>query len=110
MSEVDILNITESDLYPTERFGPKLVGTMLYKLGETSAFKTAYITTNERLIMNADMNGELYTRVFSYQDIEEATFEKDGVIITFKNGMKIPMVEIIDGNTEAFLEFVKERL
>ncbi len=110
MSEVDILNITESDLYPTERFGPKLVGTMLYKLGETSAFRTAYISTNERLIMNADMNGELYTRVFSYADIEAVTFERDGVIITFKNGMKFPMVEIVDGNTDEFLEFVKGQL
>ena len=110
MSEVNILNITESDLYPTERFGPKLVGTMLYKLGGTSPFRTAYISRNERLIMNADMNGELYTRVFSYQDIDAATFEKDGVIITFKNGMKIPMVEITDGDTDAFIEFINERL
>lgn len=110
MSEVNILNITESDLYPTEHFGPQLVGTMLYKLGEVSAFKTAYISTNERLIMNADMNGELYTRVFSYADIEATTLENDGVIINFKNGMKIPMVEIVDGDKEAFIAFINERL
>lgn len=110
MSEVDILNITESDLYPTERFGPKLVGTMLYKLGETSAFKTAYISTNERLIMNADMNGELYTRVFSYTDIEAATSEQEGVVLSFKNGMKIPMVEIVDGEPDTFIAFINEQL
>lgn len=110
MSEVNILNITESDLYPTEHFGPRITGTMLYKLGDETAFRTAYISTNERLIMNADMNGELYTRVFSYADIEAVTYEKESVIIAFKNGMKFPMVEIVDGEPDVFIDFIKERL
>ena len=28
---VDLINLTEADLYPTEKFGPSLEGTLLYK-------------------------------------------------------------------------------
>ena len=43
---LDLINLTESDLYPTEKFGPSIVGTLLYKVIDQNYFPGAYMTTN----------------------------------------------------------------
>lgn len=109
---MNLMNVEEHDLYPTERFGPKLLGTMLYKMGEVDMFETAYVTTNERIIMNANMHNELYQRVFSYQDVKEASYEadKESVILVFTNGMKIPMIDIKEGDATAFVNYINNQI
>ncbi len=98
--------IDEHELYPTEKIGPSVLGTIIYKVGEQSQFKGAYITTNERVIMSVDMNGEPYKRVFSYQDIKAVTIEdKDVLFIEFPQG-KVAMIDIEEGDKEAFKDYV----
>lgn len=107
---MELLNLTEADLYPTEKFGPAVEGTLLYKVRDQSHFPGAYMTTNERLFMNVDMNGEAYTRVFAYQDIVRAYVEDNVLIIEFPEGMgKIAMVEHVSGNLEEFAEYVNDK-
>lgn len=107
---MSLINLTEADLYPTEKFGPSLEGTLLYKVRDQSYFPGAYMTTNERLFMNVDMNGEAYTRVFSYADIVNATIEEKALFIEFPEGMgKIAMVDIVSGDIEEFAKYVNEK-
>lgn len=108
---MELLNLTEADLYPTEKFGPSLTGTLLYKVRDQNYFQGAYMTTNERMIMNVDMNGEAYTRVFAYTDIIKASVENDALIIEFPDGMgKIAMVDITSGDANEFAQFVNDQL
>lgn len=107
---MDLINLTEADLYPTEKFGPSLEGTLLYKVRDQAHFPGAYMTTNERLFMNVDMNGEAYTRVFAYTDIVRAFAEDNVLFIEFPEGMgKIAMVDVTDGNIEEFAAYVNEK-
>lgn len=108
---MNLLNIDQSELYPTEKFGPAIQGTLLYKVGDQSEFDGAYITTNERMIMNVDMNGEEYKRVFSYQDIVGVYVEKEALFLEFPQGMgKIAMVNFAEGDLDAFVEYVSEKI
>jgi hypothetical protein len=108
---MELLNIDELELYPTEKVGPAIQGTLLYKVGEQAEFTGAYITTNERLIMNVDMNGEEYKRVFSYQDIVGVYVEKEAIFLEFPEGMgKIAMVNVTDGDQEQFVKYVSEKI
>lgn len=106
-----LTEINEDELYPTEKFGPHVEGTLIYKVGEQTQFKGAYITTNERMIMNVDMGGESYRRVFSYNDIVRATSENDTLFIEFPEGMgKIAMVDVVEGDIHTFVEYVNEKV
>lgn len=108
---MDLTIIDEYELYPTEKLGPALQGTLLYKVGEQTEFEGAYITTSERLIMNVDMNGESYKRVFSYQDIVRVFVEKDALFLEFPQGMgRMAMVNITKGDKNEFVSFVDEKL
>lgn len=108
---MDLINLTESDLYPTEKFGPSIVGTLLYKVRDQNYFPGAYMTTNERMFMNVDMNGEAYTRVFSYQDIVKAYLEDNNLIIEFPEGMgQIAMVDITSGDGEEFVNYLNDKI
>ncbi len=108
---MDLTTIEENELYPTEKIGPALQGTLLYKVGEQTQFEGAYITTSERLIMSVDMNGEPYKRVFSYQDIIKVFVEKEALFLEFPEGMgRIAMVDITKGDRETFKSFVNEKL
>lgn len=108
---LDLTVIDEYELYPTEKTGPAVQGTLLYKVGNQTEFEGAYITTTERMIMNVDMNGESYKRVFSYQDIVRAYIEKEALFLEFPEGMgKIAMVNVTKGNGEEFIEFVSSKL
>ncbi|WP_020006925.1 hypothetical protein [Salinicoccus albus] len=108
---MSLIDIDENELYPTEKLGPAVEGTILYKVGEQTHFKGAYITTNERMIMNVDMNGEPYKRVFSYQDIVQAIIDKDAMFIEFPEGMgKVAMIEITDGDAQEFVDYVNQKV
>lgn len=108
---MDLTTIDEYELYPTEKIGPALQGTLLYKVGEQTEFEGAYITTSERLIMSVDMNGEPYKRVFSYQDIVSVFVERDALFLEFPQGMgKMAMVNITKGDRDEFVQFVDEKL
>lgn len=108
---MNLLNIEQSELYPTEKLGPAIQGTLLYKVGDQAEFDGAYITTNERMIMNVDMNGEEYKRVFSYQDIVGVYVEKEALFLEFPQGMgKIAMVNFTEGDLESFVEYVSEKI
>lgn len=108
---MDLTVIDEYELYPTEKTGPAVQGTLLYKVGDQTEFEGAYITTTERMIMNVDMNGESYKRVFSYQDIVKAYIEKDALFLEFPEGMgKIAMVNVTRGDGGEFIEFVSSKL
>ena len=101
---MSLINLTEADLYPTEKFGPSLEGTLLYKVRDQAHFPGAYMTTNERLFMNVDMNGEAYT------DIVRAFVEDDVLFIEFPEGMgKIAMVDIVSGNADEFAAYVNDK-
>ena len=105
LNEIDV-----NELYPTEKLGPSVLGTIIYKVGEQSQFKCAYITTNERVIMSVDMNGEPYRRVFSYQDIKAVTIEDKGVLFIEFPERKVAMIDIEEGDVEAFKDYVNERV
>ena len=107
---MSLINLTEADLYPTEKFGPSVEGTVLYKVRDQAHFPGAYMTTNERMFMNVDMNGEAYTRVFAYPDIVQSYAEDNVLFIEFPEGMgKIAMVDITSGDAESFAQFVNEK-
>lgn len=108
---MDLTAIDQNELYPTEKLGPALQGTLLYKVGEQTEFEGAYVTTSERLIMSVDMNGEPYKRVFSYQDVVRVFVEKDALFLEFPEGMgKMAMVNITKGDKDEFVEYVNEKL
>lgn len=54
--------VNPEDLFPTEKVGPAVLGIIEYEVQGQSEYEGAYIATNERLIMNVDMNGQFYYR------------------------------------------------
>ena len=59
-------NVNPDDLFPTEKKGPSVLGIIEYNVQGQSEFEGAFIATNERLIMNVDMNGQFYYRNIRY--------------------------------------------
>lgn len=107
---MSLIDIDESELYPTEKIGPAVEGTIIYKVREQTHFKGAYITTNERMIMSVDMNGEPYRRVFSYQDIVQAFVEDGTLYIEFPEGMgKVAMIDVVEGDLQEFADYVNDK-
>ncbi|HCT9707047.1 TPA: hypothetical protein O0363_002796, partial [Staphylococcus aureus] len=53
-------NVNPNDLFPTEKKGPSVLGIIEYQVQGENEFEGAFIATNERLIMNVDMNGQFY--------------------------------------------------
>ncbi|WP_040929612.1 hypothetical protein [Nosocomiicoccus massiliensis] len=108
---MSLININESELYPTESFGPAVEGTLIYNVQGQAEWEGAFITTNERLIMNVNMNGEAYRRVFDYKNIKDVYKDEHGLFIEFPEGMgKIALVHTKTGNEETFVEYVKKKL
>lgn len=108
---MSLTDIDNSELYPTEKTGPAVEGTIIYKVGEQTHFKGAYITTNERMIMSVDMSGEPYKRVFSYQDIVQALVEDSTLYIEFPEGMgKVAMIDVVEGDLQEFADYVNEKV
>ena len=50
--------------------------------GQTK-FEGAFIATNERLIMNVDMNGQFYYRNIRYDEINQIHFDGSDIIFEF---------------------------
>ncbi|UEX90541.1 PH domain-containing protein [Staphylococcus ratti] len=99
--------VNPEDLFPTEKEGPAVLGIIEYEVQGQSEYEGAYIATNERLIMNVDMNGQFYYRNIPYEDISSVAYE-DGVLwFDFEVG-KIAMKEIKSQNVEAFIDYVKQ--
>ncbi len=48
-----------------------MLGIIEYQVQGANEFEGAFIATNERLIMNVDMNGQFYYRSISYNEIEK---------------------------------------
>ncbi|UMT80327.1 PH domain-containing protein [Staphylococcus roterodami] len=102
-------NVNPNDLFPTEKKGPSVLGIIEYQVHGNNEFEGAFIATNERLIMNVDMNGQFYYRSISYNEVE--TIDYDGETVTFKfNIGKVPMYDIKSDNVESFVEYVKQHM
>lgn len=102
-------NVNPKDLFPTEKKGPSVLGTIEYNVQGQSQFEGAFIATNERLIMNVDMNGQFYYRSISYNEVESIDY--DGQTLNFKfNIGNVPMYDFRSDDVEAFVTYVKERM
>ncbi|MBE5676418.1 PH domain-containing protein [Staphylococcus sp. SS87] len=102
-------NVNPNDLFPTEKKGPSVLGIIEYQVHGNNEFEGAFIATNERLIMNVDMNGQFYYRSISYNEVEAIDY--NGGTITFKfNIGKVPMYDIKSDNVESFVEYVKQHM
>src|SRR5699024_6255874 len=109
--DMSLIEIDKNELYPTEKIGPAVEGTIIYKVGEQTHFKGAYITTNERMIMSVDMIGEPYKRVISYQDIVHALVEVNTLYIECPEGMgKVAMIDVTEGNLQECAEYVNGKV
>lgn len=102
-------NVNPNDLYPTEKKGPTVLGTIEYSIQGSTEFEGAFIATNERLILNVDMNGEFYYRSIAYNEIESVTYDNSGIHFKFNIG-PMPMKDIKKGNAEKFVSYVNEQI
>lgn len=98
--------VNPNDLYPTEKQGPTVLGTIEYKIHGSSEFEGAFIATNERVILNADMNGEFYYRSIAYNEIESIEVDGDTIQFVFNVG-PMPIKDIQKGDIQTFVEYVK---
>lgn len=102
-------NVNPDDLFPTEKKGPSVLGTIQYSVQGQSEFEGAFIATNERLIMNVDMNGQFYYRNIAYNEVEHIDF--DGETITFKfNIGDVPMYDIKSQDVQTFVDYIKQQI
>jgi hypothetical protein len=102
-------NVNPNDLFPTEKKGPSVLGTIEYSVQGTSEFEGAFIATNERIILNVDMNGEFYYRNIGYDEVENITYEDGQIHFTFNIGL-MPMKAIQKGDAEAFVQYVNDKI
>mgnify|MGYP002656293945 FL=1 len=102
-------NVNPNDLFPTEKKGPSVLGTIEYSVQGSTEFEGAFIATNERIILNVDMNGEFYYRSIGYDEVEKITYEDGRIHFTFNIG-PMPMKNIQKGDAEAFVQFVKDKI
>lgn len=102
-------NVNPNDLFPTEKKGPRVLGTIEYSVQGSTEFEGAFIATNERIILNVDMNGEFYYRSIGYDEVEKITYEDGRIHFTFNIG-PMPMKDIQKGDAEAFVQFVKDKI
>ncbi|MGV3244628.1 PH domain-containing protein [Staphylococcus sp. 11261D007BR] len=101
--------VNPEDLFPTEKEGPSVLGTIEYEVQGQNEFEGAYVATNERLIMNVDMNGQFYYRNIPYNEISSIEFEDDQLIMGFEVG-KVAMKSIQKGDIDRFIDYVKEKI
>ncbi|MCD8786465.1 hypothetical protein K2V65_09710 [Staphylococcus gallinarum] len=101
--------VNPNDLYPTEEQGPTVLGTIEYNMHGTSEFEGAFIATNERLILNVDMNGEFYYRSIAYNEIEKIEAHDDSIQFVFNVG-PMPMKELQKGDIQTFVDYVKSQM
>src|SRR5699024_1534486 len=81
-------NVNPEDLFTTEIKGPAILGKMEYPInGIVKTYDAAYIATNERLILNVDMDGQFYYRNIRYDEIENVQLDDDTLIMRFSIGI-----------------------
>ncbi|MGW7803647.1 PH domain-containing protein [Staphylococcus xylosus] len=102
-------NVNPNDLYPTEKKGPNVLGTIEYSVQGSSEFEGAFISTSERVILNVDMNGEFYYRSIAYNEIESIDYDGEKINFKFNIG-PMPMKDIQKGDVETFVQFVSDKI
>lgn len=102
-------NVNPNDLYPTEKKGPAVLGTIEYSVQGSSEFEGAFIATNERIILNVDMNGEFYYRSIAYNEVESIEYDSGRINFKFNIG-PMPMKDIQKGDAEAFVKYVENHI
>ncbi|MCD8904805.1 PH domain-containing protein [Staphylococcus chromogenes] len=101
--------VNPEDLFPTEKVGPVVLGIIEYEVQGQSEYEGAYIATNERLIMNVDMNGQFYYRNIPYNDISSISYEDGKLLFGFEVG-KVAMKSLKSKNVDAFIAYVKQQM
>lgn len=100
-------NVNPDDLYPTETKGPAVLGDMPYTIqGTEHIYQGAYIATNERLILNVDMDGQFYYRSIRYDELQHISHDDASVELRFDIGT-FPISNIEKGDIAAFVDYVK---
>ena len=102
-------NVNPDDLFPTEKKGPSVLGMIEYKVQGQTKFEGALIATNERLIINVDMNGQFYYRNIRYDEINQIHFDGSDIIFEFNIGT-VPMREIKTEDVQAFVDYIKQQI
>ncbi|UXR69310.1 MULTISPECIES: PH domain-containing protein [unclassified Staphylococcus] len=101
--------VNPEDLFPTEKTGPSVLGKIEYTVNGQREFEGAYIATNERLIMNVDMNGQFYYRNIPYNEISSISFEDDTLWMGFEVG-KVAMRHIQNEQIDDFINYVQQQI
>ncbi|MDT3960094.1 PH domain-containing protein [Staphylococcus kloosii] len=103
-------NVNPDDLFPTEKKGPTVLGDIEYNVkGEQRLYKGAYIATNERLILNVDMDGQFYYRNIGYNEIKSISLDGQVINLSFEIG-DFPIKNIEKGDVETFASFVQQQM
>ncbi|PCF52812.1 hypothetical protein [Staphylococcus delphini] len=80
--------INPDDLFPTEYIETSVLGIMPYQMKDvTKRFEAAYVATNERLILNVDMDGQFYYRNIQFSEIKAIKTTDHALEITFDYGV-----------------------
>ncbi len=102
-------NVNPDDLFPPETKGPSVLGVIEYSVQGQEEFEGAFIATNERLIMNVDMNGQFYYRNIRYDEMSNIDYNGKDIIFEFNIGT-IPMHQIKTEDVQAFVDYVKQQI
>ncbi|HLR20338.1 MAG TPA: PH domain-containing protein [Staphylococcus sp.] len=102
-------NVNPDDLFPTEKKGPSVLGKMEYPVqGEVKVYEAAYIATNERLILNVDMDGQFYYRNIRYDEIEDIELKEDALTMRFSIGT-FALTDLNKEDAAAFVAYVEPK-
>ena len=102
-------NVNPNDLFPTEKKVPTVLGTIEYSVQGSTEFEGAFIATNERIILNVDMNGEFYYRSIAYNEVEKIEYDGEKINFTFNIG-PMPMKNIQKGDVATFVQYVSDKI
>ena len=102
-------NVNPNDLFPTEKKGPTVLGTIEYSVQGSTEFEGAFIATNERIILNVDVNGEFYYRSIAYNEVEKIEYDGEKINFTFNIG-PMPMKNIQKGDVATFVQYVSDKI
>ncbi|MEJ7541998.1 hypothetical protein [Staphylococcus intermedius] len=80
--------INPDDLFPTEHIVTSVLGVMPYQMKDVAKrFDAAYVATNERLILNVDMDGQFYYRNIQFNEIKAIKTTDTALEIKFDYGV-----------------------
>lgn len=102
-------NVNPEDLFPTEKKGPAILGKMEYPInGNVKTYDAAYIATNERLILNVNMDGQFYYRNIRYDELEDVQLDNDTLTMRFSIGT-FPITNLNKKDAEPFISYIKTK-